>query len=179
MELSSTGSISSLDVQYLSRFSQTAELGGDLFIIWGDMHPTSLSFLSSHWNLGLHVSWASSGCQLRKLHSIYFKCKRTWLEESQAVQLNPASEIKPGSGTQLVCCAVPSWASLLCVTFSLSSFFPLWSLLCSPVLMTGYSHHYQILNLHAAVLPPGGHFTSFSDSPSLARPAQSLRKQPF
>lgn len=75
-----------------------------------------------------------------------------------------------------LCC--PKRGSLLCVTFSLSSFFPLCSLLCSPGLMAGTSHHYQLLNLHAANLPPGGRLTSFSDSASLARPAQSLQKQP-
>lgn len=94
------------------------------------------------------------------------------------MQLNPASEIKPGSGTQLVHCAVPGWVSLLCVTFSLSSFFPLCSFLCSPVLMAGHCHHYQLLNLHAADLPPGGCLT-FSLT-ALAWPVllRASKKQP-
>lgn len=126
MEFSSTGNGSSLGVQYGSPCSQTAELQGNLLLIWGDMHSISLSFSSSPWNLSLRVSWDSSGCQLWKLHSNYFKWKRTWLEESQSVLLHPASEMKPGSRPQLAHSAILSRDSTLLLMFlSLSFYNPL------------------------------------------------------
>ena len=75
-----------------SGFSQTAELGGSLFIIWGNTHSTSLSLLSNKRNLALLVSCVSSGCQLWKLTP--GTSSEKGLGRLSGVLLNSMSEVK-------------------------------------------------------------------------------------
>lgn len=126
-----------------SEFSQTAELGGNLFIIWGDTHST-FSLLSNKWNLTLHVSWASSGSQLWKLTPC------TWSEKGLGGSSGCIAEFSVRDKARQW---HQSWPGILLQAgnlYSVHLFMLLFVFLsavahdsCFSILMAGLVHHHQ------------------------------------
>ena len=98
--------------------------------------------------------WTSAlGAPLRLL-----QVKKDLVRSILGVLLSPASEIKLGSRTRAGLSVVPAQESLLLVRlqFLLFDFLSccLPAFLCSPVLMVGPGHHFQLPNLQTTLQPP-------------------------